>query len=295
MGLKKLNKLNQVWIKVGNKMYKNNNLNITRLLTSQKNNIFFNYNWNFQLNTKSLNSNKYYSQNCFSEKFFNEWLAGLIDASGQFLVSKKGYANFKIIVPENDKSLLYEIKHKYGGSIKSISGSNAFRYKLHHKKGLILLVNHVNGLIRNPNKILQLNKVCALYNIQLKPNIPLIFNNGWLSGFIDADGSIFIDEKSNQLVISITQKNRYLLDPLIRLYSGRIEILSSKDAFLYKIYRKKEILNLVDNYFNNYPLRSNKAYKLKMIKDFYLNKDYINSDKINEYNLWINFKNKWNK
>jgi hypothetical protein len=32
-----------------------------------------------------------------------------------------------------------------------------------------------------------------------------------------------------------------------------------------------------------------------MIKDFYLYKDYINSDIINEYNLWIDFKNKWNK
>jgi hypothetical protein len=276
-------------------MYKKNNLITTRALTSQKNNLFFNYIWKHQLNTKRFNSNKYYSQNSFREKMFNEWLAGLIDASGQLFVSKKGYANLKIVVPAKDKSLLYEIKHKYGGSIKSISGSNAFKYKLHHKKGLILLVNNINGLIRNPNKILQLNKVCVLYDIGLKPNKPLIFNDGWFSGFIDGDGSIFIDEKSNQLIISATQKNRYLLDPLIRLFSGRIEILASKDAFIYKIYRKKEILNLVENYFNNYPLRSHKALKLKMIKDFYIYKDYINSDNINEYNLWIDFKNKWSK
>lgn len=276
-------------------MYKNSNLIKAIVLTSQKNNWLFNYCWKHPLNTKCINNKKYYSQNSFPEKLFNEWLAGLIDACGQLLISKKGYANFKLIVPEKDKSLLYDIKHKYGGSIKSISGSNAFKYKLHHKQGLISLVNDINGLIRNPNKILQLNKLCVLYNINLKPNKSLIFNNGWFSGFIDGDGSIFIDEKSNQLIISIAQKNRYLLDPLIRLYSGRIEILSSKDAFLYKIYRKKEVLNLVDNYFNNYPLRSNKAYKVKMIKDFYLYKDYINSDIINEYNLWIDFKNKWNK
>ena len=274
---------------------KNYNLIKAIVLISQKNNWLFNYYWKHPLNTKCINNKKYYSQNSFPEKLFNEWLAGLIDACGQLSISKKGYANFKLVVPEKDKSLLYDIKHKYGGSIKSISGSNALKYKLHHKQGLISLVNDINGLIRNPNKILQLNKFCVLYNINLKPNKSLIFNNGWFSGFIDGDGSIFIDEKSNQLIISIAQKNRYLLDPLIRLYSGRIEILSSKDAFLYKIYRKKEILNLVDNYFNNYPLRSNKAYKVKMIKDFYLYKDYINSDIINEYNLWIDFKNKWNK
>jgi len=276
-------------------MYINTNLIKTRILTSQKNNLFFNYCWKYQLNTKWIISKKFYYQYNFSEKLFNEWLAGLIDGCGQLLISKKGYANFKLIVPEKDKSLLYDIKHKYGGSIKSISGFNAFRYKLHHKKGLISLVNDVNGLIRNPNKILQLNKICVLYNIKLKSNISLTFNNGWLSGFIDGDGSIFIDEKSNQLIISISQKNRYLLDPLVILYSGRIEILPSKDAFLYKLYRKKDILNLVDNYFNNYPLRSNKAFKVKMIKDFYLYKDNINSNIISEYNLWIDFKNKWNK
>ena len=294
-GFEKIKQIKSGMNKGRNNMYKKNNLITTRALTSQKNNLFFNYIWKHQLNTKRFNSNKYYSQNSFREKMFNEWLAGLIDASGQLFVSKKGYANLKIVVPAKDKSLLYEIKHKYGGSIKSISGSNAFKYKLHHKKGLILLVNNINGLIRNPNKILQLNKVCVLYDIGLKPNKPLIFNDGWFSGFIDGDGSIFIDEKSNQLIISATQKNRYLLDPLIRLFSGRIEILASKDAFIYKIYRKKEILNLVENYFNNYPLRSHKALKLKMIKDFYIYKDYINSDNINEYNLWIDFKNKWSK
>ena len=294
-GLEKIKQIKSSMNKGRSQMYKNYNTIKTIMLTSQKNNLFFNYYWKQPLNTKCIYSQKYYSQNSFPEKLFNEWLAGLIDACGQLLISKKGYANFKLIVPEKDKSLLFDIKHKYGGSIKSISGSNAFKYKLHHKKGLISLVNDINGLIRNPNKILQLNKICRLYNIKLKPNKSLIFNNGWFSGFIDGDGSIFIDEKSNQLIISIAQKNRYLLDPLIRLYSGRIEILPSKDAFLYKIYRKKEVLNLVENYFNNYTLRSNKAYKIKMIKDFYLYKDYKNSDIINEYNLWIYFKNKWNK
>jgi hypothetical protein len=32
-----------------------------------------------------------------------------------------------------------------------------------------------------------------------------------------------------------------------------------------------------------------------MIKDFYMYKDYMNSDIISEYILWFDFKNKWNK
>ena len=105
-------------------------------------------------------------------------MAGLIDGDGQFTLTKKGYASLKIIMHERDKAALYEIKHKYGGSIKSMSGSNALKYKLHHKKGLINLINGVNGLIRNPIRMLQLNKICVKYNIKLKEPIPLTYNNG---------------------------------------------------------------------------------------------------------------------
>jgi hypothetical protein len=77
-----------------------------------------------------------------------------------------------------DVKALYEIKHKYGGSIKPISNANAVRYKLRHKKGLISLINDINGLIRNPARLLQMNKLCVKYNIELKYPGPLTFNDG---------------------------------------------------------------------------------------------------------------------
>ena len=66
-----------------------------------------------------------------------------------------------------DKSPLYEIKHKYGGSVKEIGGSNSLKYKLLNPKGLINLINDVNGLIRNPTRMLQLNKLCVKFNLKL--------------------------------------------------------------------------------------------------------------------------------
>jgi len=105
-------------------------------------------------------------------------LAGLIDGDGQFILTKKGYASLKIIMDIKDKSALYEIKHKYGGSIKEMAGGNALKYKLQQIKGLINLINSVNGLIRNPLRMLQLNKLCVKYNIELKEPKPLIYNNG---------------------------------------------------------------------------------------------------------------------
>jgi len=77
-----------------------------------------------------------------------------------------------------DKSALYEIKQKLGGSIYTIANANALKYQLSHKKGLIVLINGVNGMIRNPIRMLQMNKLCLKYGINLLFPKPLTFNNG---------------------------------------------------------------------------------------------------------------------
>jgi ubiquinol-cytochrome c reductase cytochrome b subunit len=91
---------------------------------------------------------------------FNEWLAGVIDGDGCFQLSKKGYASLEIVTQLRDRRLLYLIKQKYGGAVKLYAGDNYLRYRLHHKAGLLNLIKGVNGLIRNPIRILQLGKIC---------------------------------------------------------------------------------------------------------------------------------------
>ena len=159
-------------------------------------------------------------------------------------------------------------------------------------------INDTNGLIRNPAKLIQLNKLCVKYNIEVKEPLVLIYYNGWFSGLLDSDGYIDIDEKSGQLSISVTQKNKYILEPLQKLYGGRIQILNSKEAFIYSIYRKNEILNLVDDYFQKYPLKSRgKLHRFNLIKTFYELKDHrhLNIKQVDKFNQWIIFKNKWEK
>ena len=107
-----------------------------------------------------------------------QWLAGLIDGDGCFQLSKKGYASLEIIMSIRDEHCLNIIKNKYGGSIKLRSNTNALRYRLHHKAGLLELINDVNGLIRNPNRIIQLNKLCNHYNLIFIFPIKLTYNNG---------------------------------------------------------------------------------------------------------------------
>ena len=227
---------------------------------------------------------------------FKQWLAGLIDGEGYFMLTKKGYSSCEITMDARDVKALNEIKQKYGGTIKPISNASAVRYKLRHKQGLISLINDVNGLIRNPARLLQMNKLCVKYDIALIYSGPLTFNDGWLSGFIDSDGSIYYNEASGQIFIGLTQKNKYLLEPLISIYGGRVDILSPKiEAFKYVLYRKAELFNLIENYFINYPLKTEKMRRVNLIKDFYLLRIHRNSLDIQKFNEWVKFKDKWEK
>jgi hypothetical protein len=200
---------------------------------------------------------------------FHEWLAGLIDGDGCFQLSKKGYASLEITMDIRDKHCLYQIKQRFGGSVKMKSGINFLRYRLHHKKGLLDLIQSINGLIRNPTRLIQLKKICDKYNMNLIFADPLSYNNGWLSGMIDADGSIYLNLQSDQLFISIGQKNKLILDPLVSIYGGSIYMQKQTLAFQWVVYRKNEIVSLLE-YFKKYPLRSAKKNRVFLIPRYFL-------------------------
>lgn len=165
------------------------------------------------------------------ENRFNEWLGGLIDGDGCFLFSKAGYGSLEIVGHTRDKHSLYQVKQAFGGSIQLRAGNNHLRYRLHNKPGLLRLIESVGAHIRNPVRLSQLNRICVEYNFPLVFAKPLTYNNGWMSGFFDADGSVYINEESAQVFISISQKNKLLLDPLVSLYGGQIYPLRSVEAF----------------------------------------------------------------
>jgi len=107
-----------------------------------------------------------------------------------------------------DEHALAIIKQKLGGSIKLRSGVNAIRYRLHNKKGMINLIQIINGKIRHTSRIKQLNSICSKLGIDTIYPSDITINNGWFSGFFDADGTITYSIKNNypQLTISVTNK-----------------------------------------------------------------------------------------
>ena len=229
-----------------------------------------------------------------NDKDYNEWLSGVIDGDGYLNVSKGGTVRLIITMEERDKMLLEDIKSKLGGSIYKVSNSKAYKYKLSNLKGLMNLLLRINGLIRNPTRMLQLSKVCKHYGLELKMPKELTKENGWFSGLIDSDGSIYINEKIKRVEITVSQKNIYILDILQKVYGGKIYPHSSKkEAFKYEIYRKLEVKNLVDNYFNKYPLRSAKKYRLKLIHEAYNKLSNLDLNNPLILKEWIEFKDKW--
>jgi len=109
---------------------------------------------------------------------FNQWLAGLIDGDGCFFLSKKGYASLEIVTELRDRRCLHEIKQAFGGAVQLRAGNNHLRYRLHNRVGLLKLIAAVNGHIRNPVRLAQLNKICVKYEVPILFPAPLTYRNG---------------------------------------------------------------------------------------------------------------------
>jgi len=171
-----------------------------------------------------------------------------------------------------DKNVLNLLRSKYRGLIKEISNGYSVKYKLINRQGIKALLEDINGLIRNPARLLQMSKLCRKFNMELKEFKPRIkFENGWFSGFLDSEGSIYYKESTGQVFISITQKNKFLLDLLVPTYGGRVDVCSTrKDAFQYSISKRKQLFKLIDEYFSRYPLKTAKMKRINLIKKFYL-------------------------
>jgi hypothetical protein len=60
---------------------------------------------------------------------FCQWLAGLIDGDGCFLVSKTGYTSLEITVGSKDEEMLKKIRRVYGGNVKPRGNVSAYRYR----------------------------------------------------------------------------------------------------------------------------------------------------------------------
>ena len=135
---------------------------------------------------------------------FISYLTGLIEGDGTIIVPKferspKGklnYPSIQIVFNLKDLPLALLIQKNLGfGSLIRKKGSNAYVLSINDKKGILILVNLLNGNMRTP-KIHSLNALIDFFNktkgtcIEKHPvSIESLDSNPWLSGFIEADAS----------------------------------------------------------------------------------------------------------
>lgn len=239
---------------------------------------------------RSLSSKK-------SELAWNQWLAGLIDGDGCFLVSKSGYTSCEITMGINDKRALNEIKQKLGGSVKLRAGLQAWRYRLHNKAGMIDLVTRVNGHIRNSVRFKQLDLICKTLNITLKEPSKLNKFNGWFAGFFDADGTVTYSIKNGypQLTVSVCNKLAINVEDFKKNFSGNVYCdIGGYGSFKWSIQSKKDIEAFLE-YIKIWPSRSHKKQRLHLIPKYYKLKDSgLYKPELNNKE-WAKFVDNWNK
>lgn len=232
----------------------------------------------------------------FFNKTFCQWLSGLIDGDGSLQVSKKGYTSCEITMGIADEHCLRYIQKKLGGTIKVRSGVKAFRWRLHNKKGMITLIQCINGHIRHSNRILQLHRVCQQLNITPVAPSLITKDNAWFTGFFDADGTITYSIKSGapQLTISVTNKIFADVESYQQVFGGAVYFDTSQNGYYkWTIQSRSNILMMLD-YFKLYPSRSAKAKRLHLIEKYFELRDLRAYDSNSTlYSAWRNFELKW--
>lgn len=217
---------------------------------------------------RMLSNINYLNKNSNSK--FKEWVAGLTDGDGNFYISKKGYVEFSVVTETRDSACLYKLQEFYGGYVKPYKNGKAVRFRLHDKKGLLNLMEDLNGLILNPIRLEQYINICKKYNLAIKDPHDLVYSSAYLSGLFDSDGSIYYNKQSKQMFLTITQKHKFILEKIAQIYGGKIYSSNSKKtAYKWTLNKKNDVLNIYNNYFKVNECISAKNLKFKLITDFY--------------------------
>jgi len=196
-----------------------------------------------------------------------EWFIGFSEGDG-YLGTTDGKLIF--VLTQKESKILYHVKDtlKFG----FIQNFDEFsRYVVTNQKDIFLLMNLFNGNLHLPLKIDQLLKWGDWWNAKFPQNlisilkipVELSFNNGWFSGFIDAEGcfNIYFPKKSLFSVAMrfvIDQKNGELLFKTLKNILGTGSIFFRKNNNTRYSVTSLTSLGLLINYLTQFPLKTKK-------------------------------------
>ena len=258
----------------------------------------------------------------YKNKNFNSYLAGLFEGDGHIWLpninwKKKHNPRFCITFALKNEPLAKKILEiiEYG-HIRYKQKENACVLIVSPVKGLKKIILLINGELRTP-KVHQLHKLIDWINVNHSSNIikksvnkESNFNNSWLAGFVDADGSFGIrhtkiENKAKKRQISCRLRiEQRMVDPITN--ESYFDILT-KIAFFFNcnLLLRKQVdtgnvyfsltasssksIKIIIDYFESYPLYSSKyldykdwaeAARLILDKKQYTNESIVKIDSL---------------
>jgi len=239
---------------------------------------------------------RYFSESLNKNNKFNSYLAGLFEGDGHIWIqnpgrSKRHNPRFCITFGMKNEPLAKKLLELLGsGFIRYKTQDNACVLVISPVVGLKKIVNLLNGELRTP-KIHQLYALIDWLNKNHSTNIaklPIktspLSDDGWLSGFVDSDGSFSISysktengAKKRKIACRLRIEQR-ILDPKSK--DSYEQILSNIANFLncslltrtqkatgneyYTLTASSQkSLRIIVNYFEKYPLFSSKYLDYK--------------------------------
>lgn len=199
------------------------------------------------------------------------YLAGLIEGNGDI-----GLINITIIINYKDIKNAYYLKKLigYGRVIKYSHNNKVVRLIFNKKEGRKKVFELINGKLLGPYKHKQLveQKYDIEFNMPIKPIVNFnLWDNPWLTGFSDANGSFSINISKYQInkigynikiTFIIKQKYDYLLKYVEKTLGGHIYMFNKNlniEIYQYSSINLKNAYNVI-KYFSKYPPLHNNKY-----------------------------------
>lgn len=229
---------------------------------------------------------------------FLSWFIGFVEGDGSFIVAKRGDLSFVVVEDTRDVQVLYMIQKVLGFGKVVKQGQSTSRFVVQDKRSLYLLCVLFNGNIVTRSKLESFKAFLLAFNnysdkgklrfetINFKPLLAQAsLNDGWVSGFADAEGCfcVFISStnKSWQILFDMAQKGELNTSPLILLKElfgvGKIYAHSKAGCYCYRVGGLNDTAILL-NYFDKYKLRSKKLKSYILWKDAHqriINKEHL--------------------
>lgn len=220
-----------------------------------------------------------------NDHLFLEWFVGFSEGDGSFILSNK---RCYFSINQKNIKLLYKIKKNlgFGKVLKYTQNKITYgRYIVQDQKNCERLAHIFNGNLLLIKTNIRFKIWVKEFNIKfLKNKYPISLNNGWLSGFIDAEGCFYsrvrkfknmrLGYKVEQKFI-INQKGEYeLFYSLKNLFYSNANIQEINSKIDNSIYYKIELSSFLSNklllkYLTKFPLKGNKNLNLIIYRRIY--------------------------